>query len=123
MAKPMIYNDPPVAKNATIADEVKYTTCYMCACRCGIKVSLRDGAIRYIEGNRRHPVNRGVLCPKGYAGIVGTKYCSIAFGSGSTSVATTGTTITTPIAIVCAAKDTGSTYHFRFAARFGHTTS
>lgn len=70
MAQPKIYNDPPVATNAKIADEVKYTTCYMCACRCGIKVSLRDGAIRYIEGNRRHPVNRGVLCAKGSAGIM-----------------------------------------------------
>lgn len=66
----MIFNDPPVAKNAAIADEIKYTTCYMCACRCGIKVSLREGAIRYIEGNRRHPVNRGVLCAKGSAGIM-----------------------------------------------------
>ncbi|MGH8496772.1 MAG: molybdopterin oxidoreductase family protein [Gammaproteobacteria bacterium] len=53
-----------------IADEVKYTTCYMCACRCGIKVHLKDGAIRYIEGNRDHPVNRGVLCAKGSAGIM-----------------------------------------------------
>src|SRR5258708_11448139 len=64
------FDDPPVAMNAPVADEVKYTTCYMCACRCGIKVSLRDGAIRYIEGNRRHPVNRGVLCAKGSAGIM-----------------------------------------------------
>ena len=36
-----------------ISDEVKYTTCYMCACRCGIKVHLKDGGIRYIEGNPR----------------------------------------------------------------------
>jgi anaerobic selenocysteine-containing dehydrogenase len=64
------YSDPPVATIAAVADEVKYTTCYMCACRCGIKVSLRDGAIRYIEGNRRHPVNHGVLCAKGSAGIM-----------------------------------------------------
>jgi anaerobic selenocysteine-containing dehydrogenase len=64
------YNDPPVATNAPVADEIKYTTCYMCACRCGIKVSLRDGEIRYIEGNRRHPVNHGVLCAKGSAGIM-----------------------------------------------------
>ncbi|MEE9194620.1 MAG: molybdopterin-dependent oxidoreductase, partial [Alphaproteobacteria bacterium] len=42
----------------------------MCACRCGIKVHLRDGRIRYIEGNRDHPVNRGVLCAKGAAGIM-----------------------------------------------------
>ncbi|MBI3453217.1 MAG: molybdopterin oxidoreductase family protein [Rhodospirillales bacterium] len=53
-----------------VADEVKYTTCYMCACRCGIKVHLLDGRIRYIEGNRNHPINRGVLCAKGSAGIM-----------------------------------------------------
>jgi anaerobic selenocysteine-containing dehydrogenase len=67
---PKVSRDPPVPTNAPVADEVKYTTCYMCACRCGIKVSLRDGAIRYIEGNRAHPVNRGVLCAKGSAGIM-----------------------------------------------------
>jgi sulfite dehydrogenase (quinone) subunit SoeA len=53
-----------------VADEVKRTTCYMCACRCGINVHLKDGRIRYIEGNRDHPVNRGVLCAKGSAGIM-----------------------------------------------------
>src|SRR5215470_9832179 len=53
-----------------ISDEVKYTTCYMCACRCGIKVHLKDGGIRYIEGNPTHPVNHGVLCAKGSAGIM-----------------------------------------------------
>ena len=53
-----------------ISDEVKSTTCYMCACRCGIKVHLKDGRIRYIEGNRDHPVNQGVLCGKGSAGIM-----------------------------------------------------
>ncbi len=42
----------------------------MCACRCGIKVHLKNGDIRYIEGNRDHPVNRGVLCAKGSAGIM-----------------------------------------------------
>jgi sulfite dehydrogenase (quinone) subunit SoeA len=53
-----------------ISDEVKCTTCYMCACRCGIKVHLKDGAIRYIEGNRDHPINRGVICGKGASGIM-----------------------------------------------------
>jgi sulfite dehydrogenase (quinone) subunit SoeA len=52
------------------ADTIKSTTCYMCACRCGIRVFMRDGKIRYIEGNRDHPVNRGVLCAKGSAGIM-----------------------------------------------------
>ncbi|MFV2093590.1 MAG: hypothetical protein ACC634_10940, partial [Hyphomicrobiales bacterium] len=41
--------------NSAIADEVKKTTCYMCACRWGINVHLRDGKVRYIEGNRDHP--------------------------------------------------------------------
>ena len=53
-----------------VSDEVRKTTCYMCACRCGIDVHLRDGKVRYIEGNRDHPVNRGVLCAKGSAGIM-----------------------------------------------------
>jgi len=42
----------------------------MCACRCGIKVHLQHGKVRYIEGNRAHPVNRGALCAKGSAGIM-----------------------------------------------------
>ena len=53
-----------------IADEIKTTTCYMCACRCGIRVHMLDGRIRYIDGNPDHPVNRGVLCAKGSAGIM-----------------------------------------------------
>jgi sulfite dehydrogenase (quinone) subunit SoeA len=53
-----------------LSDEVRKTTCYMCACRCGIDVHMRDGKVRYIEGNRDHPVNRGVLCAKGSAGIM-----------------------------------------------------
>jgi anaerobic selenocysteine-containing dehydrogenase len=53
-----------------VADEVRHTTCYMCACRCGIDVYLDGGEVRYIRGNRNHPVNRGVLCGKGSAGIM-----------------------------------------------------
>jgi anaerobic selenocysteine-containing dehydrogenase len=58
------------ALNVPSADQFKFTTCYMCACRCGIRVHLKDGRIRYIEGNRNHPVNKGVLCAKGSAGIM-----------------------------------------------------
>ena len=53
-----------------ISDEVRQTTCYMCACRCGINVHMKDGEVAYIEGNRDHPVNKGVLCGKGSAGIM-----------------------------------------------------
>lgn len=50
--------------------EIKYSTCYMCACRCGIKVTLQEGKVRYIQGNKNHPTNQGVLCAKGSAGIM-----------------------------------------------------
>jgi anaerobic selenocysteine-containing dehydrogenase len=50
--------------------EVKNTTCYMCACRCGIRVTLHNGEIRYIEGNPDHPLNKGVICAKGSSGIM-----------------------------------------------------
>ena len=52
------------------SDEMRQTTCYMCACRCGINVHLKEGRVAYIEGNRNHPVNKGVLCAKGSAGIM-----------------------------------------------------
>ena len=50
--------------------EVKNTTCYMCACRCGIRVTLRNGEVRYIQGNPDHPLNKGVICAKGSSGIM-----------------------------------------------------
>ncbi|MDR5834042.1 molybdopterin oxidoreductase family protein [Caballeronia sp. LZ034LL] len=50
--------------------DVKTTTCYMCACRCGIRVHLRDGEVRYIDGNPNHPLNQGVICAKGASGIM-----------------------------------------------------
>jgi len=53
-----------------VSDEIRKTTCYMCACRCGINVHLKGGKLVYIEGNRDHPINRGVLCAKGAAGLM-----------------------------------------------------
>ena len=53
-----------------VHSEVKTTTCYMCACRCGINVHLRNGEVRYIEGNPNHPLNQGVICAKGASGIM-----------------------------------------------------
>ncbi|MCG8014648.1 MAG: molybdopterin oxidoreductase family protein [Candidatus Thiodiazotropha sp. 'RUGA'] len=50
--------------------EIKETTCYMCACRCGIRVTLRDGEVRHIEGNPNHPLNKGAICAKGSSGIM-----------------------------------------------------
>jgi anaerobic selenocysteine-containing dehydrogenase len=65
-----VIHDPtrPALANAT--DEMRTTTCYMCACRCGIRVHLRNGEVRYIEGNPDHPLNQGVICAKGSSGIM-----------------------------------------------------
>ena len=52
------------------ATEIKSTTCYMCACRCGINVHLKNGEVKYIEGNPDHPLNKGVICAKGSSGIM-----------------------------------------------------
>ncbi len=65
MQDPITHSDASVGRV-----EVKVTTCYMCACRCGIRVHLRDGQVRYIEGNPDHPLNKGVICAKGSSGIM-----------------------------------------------------
>jgi len=69
-ASGMSSQEHDVETSPAVSDEVKTTTCYMCACRCGIRVHLKDGKVRYIEGNKNHPVNKGVLCAKGSAGIM-----------------------------------------------------
>ena len=68
-------NAPILNTSPAVSDEIRKTTCYMCACRCGINVHLRAGPdgkerVSYIEGNRDHPVNKGVLCAKGASGIM-----------------------------------------------------
>ncbi len=68
-------DQPVIDLSPKVSDEVRKTTCYMCACRCGINVHMKaqtDGKLKvaYIEGNRDHPVNKGVLCAKGSAGIM-----------------------------------------------------
>ena len=55
---------PEIELSKSISDEIKTTTCYMCACRCGIKVYLKDNKVKYIEGNRDHPVNKGYYVAK-----------------------------------------------------------
>lgn len=65
----MKHQQPKIDTSPKVSDAMRQTTCYMCACRCGINVHLTSGKVTYIEGNRAHPVNRGVLCAKGASGI------------------------------------------------------
>ncbi|MDQ7080056.1 MAG: molybdopterin-dependent oxidoreductase, partial [Paracoccaceae bacterium] len=64
------YDQPALDTSPEVSEEIRKTTCYMCACRCGINVHMKNGKIKYIEGNRDHPVNKGVLCAKGSSGIM-----------------------------------------------------
>ncbi|UOA28522.1 molybdopterin oxidoreductase family protein [Pseudosulfitobacter sp. DSM 107133] len=66
----MPHKQPALDLSPKVSDEIRKTTCYMCACRCGINVHMKAGKVAYIEGNRDHPVNKGVLCAKGSAGIM-----------------------------------------------------
>lgn len=66
----MTFQQPKIDTSPKVSDEIRKTTCYMCACRCGINVHMKEGKVAYIEGNRDHPVNQGVLCAKGSAGIM-----------------------------------------------------
>ncbi|HET7096498.1 MAG TPA: molybdopterin oxidoreductase family protein [Casimicrobiaceae bacterium] len=67
-AKPL--HDPLASPLPGATTETRNTTCYMCACRCGIRVHVRNGEVRYIEGNPDHPINKGVICAKGSSGIM-----------------------------------------------------
>jgi anaerobic selenocysteine-containing dehydrogenase len=60
----------PVRQESRQAQRVEHTTCYMCACRCGIEVTLEGDQVRFIRGTPDHPVNRGVICAKGSAGAM-----------------------------------------------------
>ena len=43
-----------------------YSMCFMCTVRCPIKVTVEDGAVKWVEGNP-HQL-KGALCAKGSAG-------------------------------------------------------
>ena len=58
---------PTLNLSPKVSDEIRQTTCYMCACRCGINVHMKGGQGRLYQD---HPVNQGVLCAKGSAGIM-----------------------------------------------------
>lgn len=45
------------------------TTCRECPAGCGMLAKNRDTRIIKVEGNPDHPVNKGVLCPRGQASL------------------------------------------------------
>lgn len=43
--------------------------CRFCGVGCGIRIATNDGKVVSIEGDPENPVNRGLLCIKGYANV------------------------------------------------------
>src|SRR5690349_19925879 len=40
--------------------------CRYCGTGCGVEVGTKDGKVLAVRGDRESPVNRGLLCVKGY---------------------------------------------------------
>ena len=48
-----------------VPDRWVATTCGYCSVGCGMFIGVKDGRAVSVRGNADHPVNRGMLCPKG----------------------------------------------------------
>src|SRR5688572_29250441 len=62
------YGTDPVAGHISaqkVPDRWVSTTCGYCSVGCGMFVGVKDGKAVSVRGNPDHPVNRGMLCPKG----------------------------------------------------------
>jgi assimilatory nitrate reductase catalytic subunit len=62
------YGVDPVAGYVSaqkIPDKWVPTTCGYCSVGCGMFIGVKDGRAVSVRGNPDHPVNRGMLCPKG----------------------------------------------------------
>ena len=58
----------PIGQLTTASDEVVIPSiCLLCPSGCGVQVRVAGGNVVKLEGNPMHPVNSGVLCPKGQA--------------------------------------------------------
>jgi len=48
-------------------DGVYRSICGFCHSNCGVKLHIRDGKVARVEGDPDHPMNKGYVCPKGFA--------------------------------------------------------
>ncbi|MBI2884352.1 MAG: molybdopterin-dependent oxidoreductase [Candidatus Methylomirabilis oxyfera] len=56
-----------LAEAAETAEEWKKSPCRFCGVGCGVLVGLREGKVVAVKGDPEVPVNRGLLCIKGYS--------------------------------------------------------
>lgn len=45
------------------------TTCGICQIGCGVLATVTDGQVTQVTGDPDHPLNKGILCPKGLASL------------------------------------------------------
>ena len=48
-------------------DEVHHRSCPLCEATCGLELTVRDGTVVRIRGDRDNPFSQGFICPKGSA--------------------------------------------------------
>ena len=53
----------------TIPDRIVPTFCELCFWKCGVLAYVKDETVYKIEGNPKHPLSGGKLCPRGLGGI------------------------------------------------------
>ena len=62
-------NDQDIARgdtqHTTLDERVAYRTCPLCEAGCGLEITLRNGAVARIRGDRDDVFSHGFLCPKG----------------------------------------------------------
>lgn len=49
------------------ADTIHHRTCPLCEASCGLELTIRDGAVLRIRGDRENALSKGFICPKGSA--------------------------------------------------------
>lgn len=54
---------------AVIPDRVVPTFCELCFWKCGVLASVKDEKVYKLEGNPKHPLSNGKLCPRGVGGL------------------------------------------------------
>lgn len=54
---------------SVIPDRVVPTFCELCFWKCGVLASVKDEKVYKLEGNPKHPLSNGKLCPRGVGGV------------------------------------------------------
>lgn len=60
--------------HAVVPDRVVPTFCELCFWKCGLLAYVKDERVYKLEGNPKHPLSNGKLCPRGTGGGIGALY-------------------------------------------------